>query len=90
LNAASAEIKRMYVSAGARRRGLARVMLTELERSAAAAGVTELVLNTGPSQPEAIALYESAGYRPVPGFGHYACHEDAVFFGKKLAVQVPS
>jgi hypothetical protein len=52
--------------------------------------VTELVLNTGPSQPEAIALYESAGYRPVPGFGHYACHEDAVFFGKKLAVEVRS
>jgi GNAT superfamily N-acetyltransferase len=90
LDGAGAEIKRMYVSAGARRRGLARLILAALERSAAAAGVTELVLNTGPAQPEAIALYESTGYLPIPGFGHYACHEDAVFFGKKLAVEVPS
>jgi hypothetical protein len=22
-------------------------------------------------QPEAIALYESSGYTPIPGFGHY-------------------
>jgi GNAT superfamily N-acetyltransferase len=84
LDATSAEIKRMYVSASARRRGLSRLVLAELERSAAAAGITELVLNTGPEQPEAIALYESSGYLPVAGFGHYACHEDAVFFGKRL------
>lgn len=79
-----AEVKRMYVRAAARRRGLARLMLAELERSAAGAGVRELVLNTGPQQPEAIALYESAGYEPVPGFGHYACHPGAVFLGKRL------
>ena len=84
LDSASAEIKRMYVSPAARRRGLARRMLTELERRAAAAGLTDVVLNTGPSQPEAIAMYEQAGYRAVPGFGHYACHEDALFFGKQL------
>jgi hypothetical protein len=29
------------------------------------------VLETGLAQPEAIALYTSAGYLPVPGFGHY-------------------
>ncbi len=84
LDATSAEIKRMYVSVGARRRGLSRLVLAELERSAATAGITELVLNTGPEQPEAIALYQSAAYLPIPGFGHYACHEDAVFFGKTL------
>lgn len=81
-----AEIKRMYVSPGARRTGLARRMLAELERTAAEAGVTRLVLNTGPSQPEAIALYRQAGYEPVPAFGHYACHPNALFFGKTLLV----
>jgi GNAT superfamily N-acetyltransferase len=80
-----AEIKRMYVSAAARRRGLSKRMLAELERTAAAAGIVELVLNTGPSQPEAVALYELSGYHPVPAFGHYACHPNALFFGKQLA-----
>jgi GNAT superfamily N-acetyltransferase len=79
-----AEIKRMYVMPTARRRGLAARMLAELENSAAAAGVTEMVLNTGPAQPEAVALYRKSGYEPVPAFGHYACHRQALFFGKRL------
>jgi ribosomal protein S18 acetylase RimI-like enzyme len=85
-----AEIKRMYVAPLARRRGLAERMLAELERTAAAAGFAEAVLNTGPSQPEAIALYAKHGYEPVPGFGHYACHPNAMFFGKKLPAVEPA
>ena len=80
----TAEIKRMYVVTGARRRGLAQRILTELERTAADAGITHLVLNTGPSQPEAITMYRQAGYGAIPGFGHYACTEDALFYGKTL------
>jgi hypothetical protein len=30
-----------------------------------------MVLETGIRQPEAIQLYGSMGYRPVPGFGFY-------------------
>ncbi len=67
----TAEIKRMYVVARARRSGLARAMLTHLEETARAAGAEAMVLETGLRQPEAIALYESAGYRPVAGFGFY-------------------
>ncbi|HET6850276.1 MAG TPA: GNAT family N-acetyltransferase [Gaiellales bacterium] len=80
-----AEIKRMYVAAPARRRGLARLMLAELESTAAAAGVRRLVLNTGPEQPEAVALYQQAGYTSSEAFGHYACHRDALFYAKQLA-----
>ena len=80
-----AEIKRMYVVTAARRRGLSRVMLAELEATAAAAGVHRVVLNTGDQQPEAIALYESSDYVTVDGFGHYACAPGAVFYGKTLA-----
>jgi GNAT superfamily N-acetyltransferase len=90
LSATDAEIKRMYVTRSARRRGLARQVLAELERTAAAAGLTRLVLNTGPEQPEAVAMYEAAGYRPVPAFGHYACHPDALFYGKQLPVAAPA
>lgn len=81
----SAEIKRMYVAQRARGRGLARRMLAELERSAAAAGATRMVLNTGYLQREAIALYESSGYVAIEAFGHYAAYETALFFGKSLA-----
>ena len=87
---AAAEIKRMYVVRSARRQGLSRRLLAELERTAAAAGLTRLVLNTGPEQPAAIALYESVGYGPVPGFGHYACHPGALFYGKPLPVGTPT
>jgi GNAT superfamily N-acetyltransferase len=68
---ATAEVKRMYVAPAGRGRGLARRMLAHLEATAHAAGAEAAVLETGIAQPEAIALYESSGYVPVPGFGHY-------------------
>lgn len=82
----TAEIKRMYVVVGARRRGLARRMLEALERTIAEAGITHVVLNTGPSQPEAVTLYKQSGYLPAAPFGHYACHPKALFFEKTLPV----
>lgn len=78
------EIKRMYVVPEARRGGLARLVLTELERTAAASGHDLAVLTTGPRQPEAIALYRAHGYRPVPGFGYYAGEPGLHAFGKRL------
>jgi ribosomal protein S18 acetylase RimI-like enzyme len=79
-----AEIKRMYVVKAARGRGLARAMLIHLEQTAATAGADAIVLETGYQQPEAIALYRSAGYRDVPRFGHYAGVDGAVHLGKLL------
>lgn len=70
-SSATAEIKRMYVAPAGRRRGLARAMLAHLELTAAGAGAEVMVLETGAEQPEAIALYGSAGYEPIPGFGFY-------------------
>ena len=75
----------MFTAAGFRNRGLARAVLAELERTAAAAGIEEIVLETGTVQPEAIALYESSGYRPVEGFGYYAGRPRSRSFGKRVA-----
>jgi GNAT superfamily N-acetyltransferase len=80
----TAEIKRMYVVPGVRGRGLARAMLAHLERTAAEAGARAMVLETGTAQPEAITLYESSGYTPVPSFGHYAWAPENRCFGKSL------
>jgi len=66
-----AEVKRMYVRPEHRRRGHARGMLTALENWAREHGYRQIVLETGIGQPEALALYTTAGYQPVAGFGHY-------------------
>ena len=66
-----AEVKRMFVRAEHRGRGHGRAVLAELERTAAAAGRRRVVLETGTRQPEAIALYTSAGYGPMASFGLY-------------------
>lgn len=84
LGGGQAEIKRMFTVAAVRGRGVARAVLAEVERTAAAAGIRELVLETGLAQPEAIALYTATGYRPVEGFGHYAGAPLSRAFGKHL------
>jgi GNAT superfamily N-acetyltransferase len=78
------EVKRMYVEPGFRRLGLAQRVLRALETSAGRAGHRAVVLNSGDRQPEALALYERAGYGPVPGYGVYADAPGAVFLGKEL------
>jgi GNAT superfamily N-acetyltransferase len=78
------EIKRMYVAAAARRMGLARLVLSALEDRATALGATRIVLETGQKQPEAIRLYESAGYTPIAGFGHYRDAPLSLSYAKAL------
>ena len=79
-----AEMKRMYVRAPFRRRGLARRLLVAAEQRAAALGYPRLILETGDQQPEAVALYEKSGYRPHVGFGIYAGEAGARYFAKDL------
>jgi GNAT superfamily N-acetyltransferase len=79
-----AELKRMFVGPAARGRGVGRAVLAELERTAAEAGYHRMVLETGTKQPEALALYEAAGYAEVPRFGYYANEPSAVHLGKTI------
>ena len=80
----TAEIKRMYVSPRAQRAGHARRMLAHLESSARAAGFEAMILETGDKQPEAIRLYTSAGYEPIPAFGYYRDSPVNRCFGRLL------
>lgn len=80
----TAEVKRRYVVPTARARGLARAVLAHLERTAADAGAEAMILETGTAQPEAMALYESSGYQPIPSFGHYAWSPSNRCYGKPL------
>lgn len=84
-----AEIKRMFVLPEARGRGYAYAVLTELERLAREQGFTATRLETGDRQPEAIRLYERAGYRRIPCFGIYANDPRSVCFEKALSSSAP-
>lgn len=79
-----AELKRMYVRESVRRRGIARLLLARLEDDASALGASRLRLETGLRQPEAIALYRSAGYVDTDPFGHYADTPGSVHLAKEL------
>ena len=56
------------VTGAARGIGLGRRLLHTLETDAAGHGITTVRLGTHAALTEAIALYRSAGYRPIPGY----------------------
>ena len=85
LEPAVGEIKRMFVLPEFRGRGIARQILAALESEARKAGHARVRLETGTRQPEAIALYRSAGYFEIPAFGEYVGNRFSVCFEKSLA-----
>lgn len=78
------EVKRMYVRERYRGRGFGRAMLSALEEIARRRSYTTIRLETGGKQLEAIALYESAGYQPIPCFGDHASDPLSRCFEKQL------
>ena len=85
LDAATAEIKRMYVAPSVRGRGIGRALVEALEREARQLGVTRIVLETGTRLAPAIKLYEAMGYARIPLFGEYLSSADtSLCFGKTL------
>ena len=78
----------MAVAPEHRRRGLARLLLTELERRLAARGVTSLALEVRPSNEAARALYAALGYRQAGRRPRYYRNppEDALILRKEWNV----
>jgi putative acetyltransferase len=81
---ATAEIRRMYVVPTARGRGLSRQVLAALEDEARGLGYSFVRLETGNLQAEAIGLYVSAGFGPIPRYGPFANDPKSVCFEKRL------
>jgi len=85
LDAATAELKRMYVAPAARGTGLGRRLVEALEAEARALGARRLVLETGTRQTAALALYRATGFHPIPLYGEYRLSPDtSVCLGKEL------
>jgi GNAT superfamily N-acetyltransferase len=81
------EIKRMWTAPSQRGRGHARRVLAALEEAAARRSYHTLRLETGDQLTAAIALYESAGYEPIPGYGPWGADPRALSFEKRLDVR---
>jgi putative acetyltransferase len=84
LSADAMEVKRMYVLPERRGEGIARTILTELERWTTELNYKKSRLETGKKQPEAIALYEKSGYQRIANYGQYEGIENSVCFEKIL------
>jgi GNAT superfamily N-acetyltransferase len=84
------EIKRVYVPPAARGTGVAAVLLTAAERTAVALGAARIVLQTGDRQPDAVRLYEKAGYTPVPVFPPYDELPFSLCFAKQVTTPAPA
>jgi GNAT superfamily N-acetyltransferase len=83
-----ADIAKLLVHRRARRRGIARALMTEIEARARAAGFTLLTLDTVLGDP-AEQLYATAGWQRVGVIPDYALYPDGrpcdtVVFYKKL------
>ena len=79
------EVKRMFVLEVQRGRGIAKTILAELEAWASEKGYAGIRLETGKKQPEAMALYQAAGYQKIPNYGPYAGIENSVCFEKAIS-----
>ncbi len=84
LESQAGELKRMFVSPPARGQGVAGRLLALLERAAAVRGCRVLRLETGPYQPEALALYARHGFQRCGPFGDYRDDPLSVFMEKHL------
>jgi putative acetyltransferase len=80
-----AELKRMFVKPEFRGLKIGRRILEELETRARAGGLARARLETGIAQPEALGLYENAGYQRTGSFGAYREDPLSVFMEKRLA-----
>lgn len=78
------EIKRMYVRPAGRGQGLSHRLMDALEGEAAKRGCKRFTLETGPDQPEALALYEKRGYTVCGPYGDYPDDPYSVFMEKAV------
>ena len=80
----SMEIKRMFVPADQRGKGIASTVLKELEAWAKELGYTKCMLETGNDMLEAVGLYTKSNYKIIPNYGQYANVADSICFEKVL------
>ena len=84
LTGAIGEVKRMNVDPAARGRSTGRLLLQAVEDLAVAHGYRALRLETGTQQPEAPALYDSAGWSRIDCYGYSKDDPTTICYEKQL------
>jgi len=77
------EVKRMYTLPDSRGKGIATLVLKELENWAFELSYQKCLLETGKRQSEAIGLYQKNGYIVIPNYGQYVGMDNSVCFEKE-------
>ena len=80
----TAEVKRMFVPKEYRGQGIGGIVLKELESWAAELNFSDLILETGKAQPEAIRLYGKSGYTVIANYGQYEKVDNSVCMKKSI------
>jgi putative acetyltransferase len=78
------EIKRMFVLPEHRGKAIGHSILKELEQWATELNYSACILETGKKQPEAIRLYQKAGYIIIKNYGQYEGVENSVCMKKTV------
>ncbi len=79
------ELKRMYVAPSHRGHGVSRALIRAVDDAAARLGARRIVLQTGDRQPDAVHVYERAGYTRIPIFAPYEALTYSSCFAKTIA-----
>ncbi|CAM3926466.1 GNAT family N-acetyltransferase [Paenibacillus alkaliterrae] len=80
----STELKRFFVEEAYRNKGIAKMILIELEARAREAKYKSIKLETGEEQVEAVSFYKKNGYYPTEKFGEYVDSETSRCYEKRF------
>ncbi|NNF77270.1 MAG: GNAT family N-acetyltransferase [Rhizobiales bacterium] len=78
LDAGTCEMNRMFVREAARGLGVGRSLVAGLKNRARDMGFASMVLSVLPRHYEALALYETEGFRPDNWVGEVSDHDNAI------------
>lgn len=81
-NTTTVEIKRMFTVPTSRRKGLASIVLNELENWSKELNYCRCILETGTRQLSAIALYKENQYQIIKNYGQYHNKQNSICFEK--------
>ncbi len=83
-NESTMEVKRMFTLASFRGKGIASMILSELEKWSGELGFKRVILETGLRQKEAISLYKKNDFQLIANYGQYKGMDNSRCFEKLL------
>ncbi len=75
-------MKRVYVSLEYRNRGVAKIIVKEIQKLAIESNIKNIILQTGSRQKAAVNLYESMGYKLTENYGPYVNDSNSICMKK--------